>query len=425
MISAPDEAVLRVDDERTQPPAPSGFRLLANSSVGLVVLAIFSALVVSSIFILIADTEVISAWGHFFSAPGTAIRLSVGQLTSAYAAMFEGAIGNPGEMIAGMRAWILEGDNALLVYALDSLDRSLVNTIPYIFAGLAVALGFRCGLFNIGVEGQLFMGALASAWIGYTFELPFIIHLPLALLAGALAGGFWAGIAGALKAWTGAHEVVTTIMLNYVAFRLSDYLLTGPMKRPGFVPVTPMVEETSRLPGLLPAPLRLHAGLLLALLVALLVYWLLFKTTIGFEIRTVGANPNAARYAGMSVSRNFILAMFLSGALAGLAGSSEVLGVNYFMAQAFSSGYGFDSIALALLGKSHPAGVVMAASLWGSLRAGATRMQSIASIPIDIIQIVQGMVIVFVAAPAVVRWIYRIRAKREGGQVIFTRGWGQ
>ncbi len=388
-------------------------------------LAIITALALSSIFIIISDTELLALWRHVFSEPGVVLSASLKKLELSYGALISGGLGNPSAIWDGLRTWIQTGDSTKLITSLEGIDRTLVYSTPYIFAGLAVALGFRCGLFNIGVEGQLFVGAMAATYIGYSIKgLPMLIHLPLALTAGALAGAIWSAIAGLLKAYTGAHEVVTTIMLNYVAFRLSDYMLTGPMKRSGFNPVSPPVEKSAWLPKLAPDPLRFHAGFFLALIVAYFVYWFLWKSTWGFEIRTVGANPNAARYAGMSIAKNFILAMAVSGALAGLSGTSEILGVNHFMAQAFSSGYGFDSIALALLGKSHPLGVVLASLLWGFLRAGATRMQSAADIPIDIVQIIQGMVIVFVAAPALVRMIWRIRAIAEEGETIFTRGWG-
>ncbi len=240
-----------------------------------------------------------------------------------------------------------------------------------------------------------------------------IIHLPLAILAGALGGAIWGMIPGYLKARFGAHEVVNTIMMNWIAFRFSDWLLNGPMKAPGFRPVTPTILETAELPRFFADPLRFNLGFFIALLVAYLVYWFLFKTTLGFEIRSVGANPDAAKYAGMSVIRNFVLVMFLAGGLAGLAGASQVLGVDHWVGQGFSAGYGFDAIALALLGRSHPFGVVLAALLFGFLRSGATDMQSMARIPIDIISIIQGMVIVFIAAPDIIRWLYRIRAVKK------------
>lgn len=343
----------------------------------------------------------------------------------AYGALFEGSFGNPLDFIEGIQSYFATGETRLLLRAIYPFTESLVTATPYIFAGLAVALGFRCGLFNIGAEGQFFVGALTSAFVGYSLVgLPTIIHLPLAILGGALGGAVWGMIPGYLKARFGAHEVVNTIMMNWIAFRLSDWLLNGPMKGPGFRPVTPNILPTAELPRFFSDPLRFNLGFFIALLVAYLVYWFLFKTTLGFEIRSVGANPDAAKYAGMNIVRNFVLVMFLSGALAGLAGAAQVLGVDHWVGQGFSAGYGFDAIALALLGKSHPAGVVMAALLFGFLRSGATDMQSMAGIPIDIISIIQGMVIVFIAAPDIIRWLYRIRVGKTE-ETVLTRGWGK
>jgi simple sugar transport system permease protein len=196
------------------------------------------------------------------------------------------------------------------------------------------------------------------------------------------------------------------------------------MKAVGYRPVTPNVEVTAELPRFFPDPSRFNWGFPLALLFAVFVYWFLFKTTLGFEVRAVGANPDAAKYSGMSVMRNFVLVMTLSGALAGLAGAVQVLGTDHWVGQGFSAGFGFDSIALALLGKSHPLGVVLAALLFGILRGGATGMQSLARIPIHIISVIQGMVIIFVAAPAIIRWIYRLRVGPME-QAVLTRGWGK
>ena len=387
-------------------------------------LAVFTGLVIGAIAIVITDATVMGAFRNFLSAPGAAFSAAWQSIATAYGALLHGSIGSPKEIIQAIQVYRATGDTAPLLQAFWPITESLVASTPYILAGLAVALGFRCGLFNIGAEGQFFIGALCSAWAGYTFtNLPWFIHLPLALLAGALGGAFWAAIPGYLKATTGAHEVVNTIMMNWISFRLSDWLLTGPMKAPGYRPVTPQIEATAALPRLFPAPLRVHAGFFLALAVAALVYWLLFKTTIGFEIRAVGANPDAARYAGINITLNFILAMVFSGALAGLAGACQVLGTDHWVGQGFSAGYGFDAIALALLGKSHPLGVVLAALLFGTLRSGATRMQSLAGIPIDIISIIQGLVIIFVAAPAIIRGLYRIRMPRAE-EVVLTRGWG-
>lgn len=387
-------------------------------------LAVFTGLVIGAIVIAITDATVVAAYRNFLSAPGTALSATWHSIATAYGALFQGSIGSPSEVYQGIQAYVASGDSTPLVKALWPITESLVTATPYILAGLGVALGFHCGLFNIGVEGQFFIGALCSAWVGYTFtDLPWFIHLPLAVLAGAVGGAFWGAIPGYLKAVTGAHEVVNTIMMNWIAFRLSDWLLNGPMKATGYRPITPQIESTAALPRIFPPPLRFHVGFFLALAVAALVYWLLFKTTVGFEIRAVGANPDAARYAGVNITWNFVLAMVLSGALAGLAGATQVLGTDHWVGQGFSAGYGFDAIALALLGKSHPLGVVIAGVLFGTLRSGATRMQSMAGIPIDIISIIQALVIIFVAAPAIIRWVYRIRMPRAE-EIVLTRGWG-
>ncbi len=373
-------------------------------------LAIFTGLVIGAIVIAATDPTVIAAWQNFFQAPGAAFAATWTSIATAYGALFGGSLGSPAEIFAGIQTYFNTGDSAAFMKAIYPITESLVTATPYIFAGLAVAVGFRCGLFNIGAEGQFFMGALGSVFVGYSFSnLPAIIHLPLALLGGIAAGALWGAVPGYLKAKFGAHEVVNTIMMNWIGFRLSDWLLNGPMKSPGFRPVTRNIAEAAELPHFFPDPLRLNWGFILALLVAWLIYWLLFKTTIGFEIRTVGANPDAAKYAGVNIVRNFVLAMVISGGLAGLSGASQVLGVDHWVGQGFSAGYGFDAIAIALLGKSHPLGVVLSALLFGVLRGGATRMQSLAGIPVDIISIIQGLVIVFVAAPDIIRWLYRIR----------------
>lgn len=363
------------------------------------VLAVFTALVIGGIIIVLTETSVYAAFSDEGLAAG--LRTAWRSVSVAYGALFSGSLGSAG-----------------------AISESLVASTPYIFTGLAVAIGFRGGLFNIGGEGQLLVAAGAAVIIGYSVQLPAFIHLPLALLAAIAAGGLYGAIPGYLKAKTGAHEVINTIMLNYIAFRFFDWAFTGPLRRPGGdSPVTAQIYPSAYLPQIFEG-YRFHWGFFLALLVAFGVWWLLFKTTVGFEIRTAGANPKAARYGGMKITHIIVLTMALSGALAGMAGANEVLGLNHFLAAGFSAGYGFDAIALALLGKSHPLGVVLAALLFGTLRNGATRMQSVASIPIDIISIVQALVIVFIAAPAIVRWIYRVRTRAEGERTVFTRGWG-
>lgn len=416
----PDVKDLKKTEKALDQPASA---LISNGLMPL--LAVFTGLVVGGIIIALSNDAAIAAWKNFFGAPGAALKASWDAVITAYGALFAGALGKPGDIIAAFQTYFATGNPKAIYAAIYPITESLTIATPYIFAGLAVAVGFRCGLFNIGAEGQFFMGALGSAFVGYSISgLPWFIHLPLALLGGATAGAIWGAIPGYLKAKFGAHEVVNTIMMNYIAYRLSDWLLNGPMKARGFRPVTPNINVTAELPRFFPDPLRFNWGFPLALLFAFLVWWFLFKTTLGFEIRAVGANPDAAKYSGMSVVRNFVLVMTLSGALAGMAGATQVLGIDHWVGQGFSAGYGFDSIALALLGKSHPLGVVLAALLFGVLRGGATTMQSLAGIPIHIVSVIQGMVIIFVAAPAIIRWIYRIRVGRVE-QTVLTRGWGK
>ena len=388
-------------------------------------LALLTGFIIGAIVIALSNDAVIASYRNFFQAPGAAVAATWNAIATAYGALFYGSFGSIPDFIKGVQSYSATGDSTLLLKAIYPFTESLAAVTPYIQAGLAVAVGFKCGLFNIGAEGQFGIGALCSAFVGYSIHgLPWFIHLPLALLAGAAGGALWGAIPGYLKGLTGAHEVVVTIMMNYISFLLSDWLLTGPMKAPGFRPLTPVIENSAMLPRFFPAPLRFNWGFFLALAMAALVYWFLFKTTIGFEIRAVGANPDGARYAGMNIVKNFLIAMTLSGALAGLAGATQVLGIDHWVGEGFSSGYGFDSIAIALLGQSHPLGVVLAAFLWGTLRSGATSMQYTAGVPVEIISIIQGLVIVFVAAPAVIRWIYHIRAIRSETTVL-TRGWGK
>jgi simple sugar transport system permease protein len=387
------------------------------------ILAVFTALVIGAVIIAVFSPEVLDAWKGVLRDPLGAIATTFGTVFEAYLALFEGAFGSPARILSGIGSYIQTGQSRPLLDALRPVSESLVIATPYIFAGLAVAVGFQGGLFNIGAEGQLFVAGLASAYVGYSLTgLPWVVHLPLSLLVGILAGAVWGGIPGLLKARTGAHEVINTIMMNYIAFRLADHLLQGPMARPDGLPITPEIESSAYLPALLPRPVRLHAGFFLALGVAALIYWFLFRTRWGFEIRMVGSSPQAARYAGVRITWITILTMAMSGALAGLAGTSQVLGVDHRMVRAFSSGYGFDSIALALLGNSHPVGVVLASLLFGFLRGGAARMQSVASVPVEIIRIVQGMVIIFIAAPEIIRGIYRLKVVRPS-QARQMRGW--
>ena len=324
-----------------------------------------------------------------FAVAAVAVVLSGANPVDAFTALFQGAFLNR-----------------------NSFTETLVATVPYVFLGLAVAVGFRAGLFNIGAEGQFYLGALFGVYVGYQLHgIPAVIHVVLALAAGMLGGLLWATIPGILKARFGAHEVITTIMLNYVAFLLADWLINngGPMAdKKATAPKTPFVAPGAQLPVLVPGS-RLHLGLLLALLAVPLVWFLVQRTTVGFRIRAVGLNHTAARAAGISVGWTIVTVMAISGALAGLAGVDEVLGVSHYMPPQFSTGYGFDSIAVALLARSDPWAIVPAAFLFGAMRSGAGFMQLQTQVSSDLISIVQATVIMFVAAPLLIRWLFRLR----------------
>lgn len=292
----------------------------------------------------------------------------------------------------------------------NAFPETLIATVPYVFLGLAVALGFKAGLFNIGAEGQFYLGAIFGVFTADNIHgLPGIVEIPAGLAAGILGGFLWGAIPGFLKARFGAHEVITTIMLNYVAFGLSDYLINrGPLAdRHASAPKTPFIDLNAQLPTF--AGTRLHLGLLLALIAVPVVWFLIQRTTLGFQIRAVGFNQNVARANGMSVGWTLVLTLGISGGLAGLAGSDEVLGVSHFMPPAFSSGYGFDAIAVALVARSNPWAVLPAAFLFGAMRSGAGFMQLQTQVSADLISVVQATVIMFVAAPLIIRWVFRIK----------------
>ncbi len=328
---------------------------------------------------------------------------------------------------------IISGANPLQAYAAllqgafgnsNALGRTLEKATPLIFSGLAVAFGFKAGLFNIGAQGQLLFGAITAAAIGFGIDgLPAVIHIPLALLGGGLAGALYGAIPGALKTFTGAHEVITTIMLNYIAINITDYLADGPWKdtSPGnIVARTPPIFDSARIPALG----GISFGFIIAILFAVLTWWLLWKTTIGFEIRTVGQNPHAAQYAGVKVARTVILTMVLSGLLAGIGGAVETQAVVGRYQPGFNAGLGFDGITIAMLGKIHPFGVIPAAILVGAMKAGASNMQFTAGVAKEITDVIQALILFFIAADMIVRWIFRMRSSGEE-RVTLSAGWGQ
>lgn len=313
--------------------------------------------------------------------------------------------------------WV--GKNPLLAYSAlwrasfgsrRDFGEALVSMTPLIFTGLSVAVAFRTGLFNIGAEGQLIVGQMAAAVVGYAVTgVPSVLHVLLALLAGAAAGAIWGGIPGFLKAKLGAHEVINTIMMNYIALYFTHYLVIGPLKGHDYLPVTKTIANSAKLWRFLP-PTRANTGIFVALVAAAIVYYILWRTTVGYECRAVGLNPDAARYSGINVSHATTISMLLSGALAGLGGAVLVLGVQHKFYDLFGfTGYGFDGIAVALIGNNHPLGIVGGAILFGVLSRGSQLMQSIAGVPKEVVGIVQAAIIIFVAADEIIRRLLRWR----------------
>lgn len=366
------------------------------------ILAIVTALVVGALIIVFTDPDTLDAWSSFFSDPLGALDASWDLVYTSYRALFDSSLGSS-----------------------SALTRTLVQSTPLILVGLSVALAFQAGMFNIGGAGQLIVGAMGAAYIGIHVDLPAVLHLPLALVAGIIGGTVWGAIVGFLKARTGAHEVITSIMLNFVAFRLLDYALgTETFRRPGRTdPISPEMPDSVRFPEL-SGDFSVHLGFPLALLVAWGCWWLLRRTTIGFRMRAVGANPHAAGYAGMGVAATTVLSMAIAGGLSGLGGTSILLGSTPRLTGGFFAQVGFDAIALALLGRANPIGVVGAGLLFGALQAGSTGMQAQTSTPIDIIFVIQALIIVFVAAPAIIRAIWRFGDEGLGTGQRFSARWG-
>lgn len=363
------------------------------------ILAVVIALLLGAVLIAFADPRVQETAGYIFARPGDFFSAVGSKVTAAYSALFRGAIFD----------W--EANSA--VRSIRPLTESLVHATPLILAGLAVAIPFRAGMFNIGGQGQVIIGALSAGWIGYALSLPAVVHVLLALLGGIVGGALYAGIAGVLKARTGANEVIVTIMLNNIAAYLILYLLkqnwfTGTGSP---LPQSPPVDRASAsLPLLLSPPFRVHFGFIIAILATVFVWWLMERSTLGFEFRAVGANPNAARSAGVSVGKVIVLVMVVAGAFAGLAGANQVLGTEAKLTPGIAGSLGFDAITVALLGRSRPLGTFLAGLLFGALKAGGYVMQSQTGTPIDIVLVVQSIIVLLVAAPPLVRAIFRLPA---------------
>jgi len=380
---------------------------VSRSSFVFILLAIFTGLIIGGILAAGTTDTIYEAFGRSI---GEGFKESLNLIWNTYSSLFTGSFGDPKSMIAAL----LSGNKEEMLSAFKPFLESLVTTTPYLFTGVAVALGFQGGVFNIGAEGQLFMGSIMAAWAGFTFKgLPPIIHVPLALSIGFLAGGIWGFVPGYLKAKTGAHEVINTIMMNYIAFNLTTFLVTGPFQDPTESFKTPLIEESAKLFRFFEPPLRFNLGFFIAIAAAVLIWFMLYKTTWGYELRSVGLNPNASRYAGINAPMVTMISMALSGALSGLGGATMMLGVTFRQTQSLSTGYGFDAIAVSLLAKNHPLAVIITAMLFGFMRHGSRLMQLKTGIPIDIISILQGLIIFFLAAPAIIRTLYRLKEPKK------------
>lgn len=364
------------------------------------VLAIVAALFLGGVLIAATDERVARAASYFFSRPTDTLVAGWRAASSAYEAMFYGAVFNP---------------NAdTFTRQIYPLTETLTVATPLILAGLGVAIAFRAGLFNIGAQGQILMGAALAAYVGFTWSMPLPLHLLLVILAGAIGGGIWGGIVGLLKARTGAHEVIVTIMLNYIAANLLAYLLTRPafLREGSTNPVSPPVADTAQFPLLLGAPFRLHWGFVLAVAATVFMWWLLTRSTIGFEIRAVGSNPRAAKTAGINVTKGFVVVMVMAGALAGLAGVAQISGTEKSLSAGVAASFGFDAITVALLGRSTPLGTFLAGLLYGGFRAGAVTMQTMTGTNVDIVLVVQSLIVLFIALPPL---FTAVRRKKSGG----------
>jgi general nucleoside transport system permease protein len=394
--------------------------VLEGSSAVTTALAIILALVIGALIIAFSNTGVLHNWNAFGAAPGTAISSAWQAIASAYSALFEGAIFNPHTIAAAFHG----GSIGAVFYPLSE-TASLAT--PLVLTGLSVALAFRAGLFNIGGASQWIGGAIVVTYLGYAVSLPPVIHV-IVCLAGGFAGGAVMGwVVGDLKARTGAHEVIVTIMINYVMYNLLSYLLGTPtaLQLPHQANlVSPGIASDATLPHVGgPAP-QVGVGFLIAVAAAAGMWWLLSRSTTGFQFRTVGANPNAARTAGMSVERTWVLAMLLAGGLAGLSGAVATQGQFPFNLNSQSYGtYGTDGITVALLGRARPLGVVLSALLFGALDAGGTVMEAATTVPSDIVEVIEGLIVLFVAAPLMIRAVFRLRSAQSTGLEAVSKGW--
>jgi general nucleoside transport system permease protein len=412
-----------------EPPPATTFagRFLQNlwtaNTVTVTVLAVVLALLIGAVLIAISDPSVRETYTYLFARPQDALTATWDKVTEAYANLFKGSIVDPaaiGRAARGEVKWEL---------VFFPISETLSYAAPLALTGLAFAIAFRGGLFNIGVQGQAIMGAIGAAVVGFLIPLPIGLHLLAVLIAAAVFGGLWGFIPGILKARTGAHEVITTIMLNYIAlFFLSWLIIQNGVQDPGRSDaISKAVDGSARLPRLLEflgPSLRVHLGIVLAVLAAWAVAWLLRRSSFGFELRAVGLNPEASRTAGIGVATTYVLVMTVAGALAGLGGATVVLGTALTLTPAVIGNVGFDGLLVGLLGRAKPWGVFVAALLFGALQAGGNRMQSFSGISLELVSVIQALIVIFVAAPALVKAVFRLRPARVSGlETGMAKGW--
>ncbi|MDO5721472.1 MAG: ABC transporter permease [Actinomycetaceae bacterium] len=369
---------------------------LLGINTGVIVGAIMVSLIIGALIVVAFDQDVQATASYLFARPSDFFSEAGSTFQSFFSSLVRGAIFD-------YRASTTAG-------AVKPIFETLTRSVPLILAGLAIAVAFRAGLFNIGVQGQFIIGSLCGAIAGFHLSLPYGLHLLVAMLCAIVGGALWGGIPGLLKARAGANEVIVTIMLNSVAALLLSYMLTTKfMIGDGTSGKSMYVLETAQYPRPF-TNYRLDISIIIAILAAIFVWWLLERSTFGFELRAAGANPDAARTAGISVPRVIFLTLVISGALAGLAGTAPILGTERFLTGGSAGSYGFDAITVALLGKSTPLGTVLAGLLFGALAAGGATMQSSAGIPVDIVQITQAIIVLLIAASEAVRYF---RQKRK------------
>lgn len=370
-------------------------RQIMSSSAVLITSAVLLSLLVSALLVAIFDPNVQSSAAYLLARPSDFFTSFGAAFASFFTSLFRGAIFDyEATSLAGM---------------VLPITNSLTRSAPLILAGLSVALAFRAGLFNIGAQGQLLLGALMGVWVGLNFHLPPGLHLLVAVIFAILGGALWGAVPGILKARLGANEVIVTIMMNSIALYLLSYALKAEsFVGDGYPGKSMTVPASASYPELLGSAFNLHLGFIVALAAAVFVWWLLERSTFGFELRAAGANPHAAQTAGISVNQVIALTMIIAGALAGLAGTCPSLGTEKFLSTGTAGSLGFDAITVALLGGSTPLGTVLAGILFGAFAAGASTMQAAAGIPVDIVSVSQAVIVLLIAAPPLIRWIFRL-----------------